>query len=79
MNRSFPLSVASSLSELEYASVLPYQEDASSINIVLDVTDTLRNEISADVHIFHQVFVNVDDPDSDMIQEIVYVTRVLYD
>ena len=49
---------------LDYASVLPYQEYASSINNVLGVTNTVSDVIIEDVHIFHQLFVNVDDPDS---------------
>ena len=44
--------------------MLPYQEDASSINNFSGVTNTVSNEISEDVHIFHQLFVNIDNPDS---------------
>ena len=44
--------------------MLPYQEDASSINHFLGVTNTVSNERIEDAHIFHQLFVNVDDPDS---------------
>ena len=44
--------------------MLTYQEDASSINNISDVTNTESNERSEDTHIFHKFFVNVDKPDS---------------
>ena len=43
--------------------MLPYQEDTTSITNVLDIIDTVSNEISEDAQIFHQCLVNVDDPD----------------
>ena len=64
MNRTIPLSSASTPGQLDYASVLPYQEDASSFNNVSDNTNTVSNERGVDVDIFHQFFVNVGNLNS---------------